>query len=119
MHPQGAIPPEVQLSKRGVRTLEFSYVSVCTWRSALFGVTLFDSEVLRRVLFLPFSPCWRRFNTFLVCDAFLSLFASLLRAVRLDLRFPLLGALFAPWRFVIFLVSAGLAARKTRSTLCF
>ena len=117
--PQGAIPPEVQLPNRLVRALEFSYVSICTWGVPHFGVTLFGAEVLWRVLFLVLPPCQRRFDTFQVCDAFLSLFALLLRAVRLDLRFPVLGAFFAPWRFVVFLVSTGLAARKTRSTLCF
>ena len=117
--PQGAIPPEVQVPNPGVRTLEFSYVSICTCRVPLFGVTLFGPEVLRRVLFLVLPPCQRRFDTFQVCDTFLSLFALLLRAVRLDRRFPLLGAFFAPWRFVVFLVSIGLATQKILSTLCF
>ena len=84
-----------------------------------FGVPLFGSEVLRRVLFLVLAPCQRRFHTFLVCDVFLSLFALILRAVRLVLRFPILPGLFAPGWFVVFLVSTGLAARKTCSTLCF
>ena len=83
----------------------------------LFGVPLFGPEVLRRVLFLVLPSCQRRFDTFQVC-AFLSLFALLLRAVRPDRRFTALGDFFAPWRFVVFLVSTGLAAWKTCSTLC-
>ena len=117
--PQGAIPPEVQVSNRVVRTLEFSYVSICTCRLPRFGVPLFDSEVLWRVLFLVLPPCQRRFDTFQVCDVFLSLFALLPRAVRLVLRFPILPGFFGPRRFVVFLVSTCLAARKMRSTLCF
>ena len=82
-------------------------------------MTLFGAEVLRRVLFLVLPPCQRRFDTFQICDVFLSLFALLLRAVRLDRRFPVLGAFVAPGRFVVFLISTGLAAQKTCSTLCF
>ena len=116
--PRGPIPPEVQCPQRLVRALEFSYVSICTWGMPLFVVTVFESEVLRRVHFVVRPHCQRRFDTFLVYGFFLFLFALLLRAIRLDRRFPVLGDFFAPWWFVVFLVSTGLAARKTCSTLC-
>ena len=117
--PQGAIPPEVQVSNPGVRTLEFSNVCKTQGGTGPLGVTLFGFLVLRRVLFLPLPPCWRRKHTFQVCGVFFSVFALVLRAVRLDRRFPVLGASFAPGRFVVFLISTGLAAQNTCSTLCF
>ena len=65
------------------------------------------------------SPLLALISDFSGFWCFLSLFALILRVVRLVLRFPILPGFFAPRRFVVFLVSTGLAAPKTCSTLCF